>query len=234
MAIRMGLGRRTRKVVRALAPVAALQLIAAQPANARDCQPPEHRRLTNALVVASNSVGPGAINSAVGLLAIVGSAIAAPFSDAIEVPRLRWSRSKLQIVATIADHWYRGGTSLGLFLIEGSDSLERKSEEDYELHLLHEGGHAYQSALLGPLYLPVVGVDYALHGGGNHHFYFMHARDRGGLSRDPERDAFVERWADAIAADGGKQDDLSAAELRALLGCPERDRAAALAGRAEP
>lgn len=63
--------------------------------------------------------------------------------------------------------------SLGLFHLDSNDYTGGSVAA-------HEGGHADQSALLGPLYLPVIGVDYAKN---SHSGSFMEdwADDLGGV-----------------------------------------------------
>ncbi|MBQ1878278.1 MAG: hypothetical protein II161_05610 [Erysipelotrichaceae bacterium] len=54
----------------------------------------------------------------------------------------------------IVTNWHaRGSVSLGLFLFIGD-----YSERLYPKVLLHEYGHSIQSLLLGPLYLPIIGL----------------------------------------------------------------------------
>lgn len=210
------------RCTRALAGLtAALVFGVADAAAATACQVPPERRLPHALVALSNSVGPGIVNTLFGVLAIVGYTVAAPFSEEIDLPRFKLSPTGIQILVIVAENWYDGGTSLGWFVIEGSDLEVHEPAEEYQLHTLHETGHAYQSALLGPLYLPFVGIDYAIHGGGNHTYYFKQRHDRGGFSRHPDDDAWVETWADRFAARGGPTDHLSSEQIAALIGCPD-------------
>jgi len=194
-------------------------LVEGSAARALECEVPTERRLERALVVGSNLVGPGLVNSLAGLTWIVGSFLTAPFSTKVQIPRFRIARSGFQINVTVGNDWYEHATSLGLFLIEGRDLEEYWAEETFNLHLLHEAGHARQSALLGPLYLPFAAVDYAIHRGGNHHVYFRRRKDRGGFSRDPEDEAWIETWADTIAASGGARDQLSSRDIQQLIGC---------------
>lgn len=67
----------------------------------------------------------------------------------------------------IRTHWNRlDGISLGLFIFTANDStpnhLKRiaksQSQQKSEKMAVHEYGHTYQSLLLGPLYLPLVGL----------------------------------------------------------------------------
>ncbi len=53
---------------------------------------------------------------------------------------------------SVVTYWPRGGgVSLGMFVFLGHGSREKRL-------LLHEYGHTVQSLILGPLYLPVVGI----------------------------------------------------------------------------
>lgn len=56
-------------------------------------------------------------------------------------------------------YWKRDkGMSLGLFLFLPESERARIQDGQATFLLKHEYGHAVQSALLGPLYLPVVGL----------------------------------------------------------------------------
>lgn len=206
--------------MRTLRSIVVLALLAqGSAASAMECRVPPHKQLERGLVVGSNLVGPGVVNSLVGLTWIVGSTVAAPFSGKIQLPRFHLARSGFQLNVTIGSDWYRHATSLGIFLIEGSDLEAHWAEENFNLHLLHESGHASQSALLGPLFLPFTALDYAIHRGGNHSVYFRRGAGWGGFSRKPEDDAWIETWADEIAASGGPRDRLSSRDIRRLIGC---------------
>lgn len=52
--------------------------------------------------------------------------------------------------------------SLGLFIFIPDAALERIESGGDPFLLKHEYGHAVQSAILGPLYLPLVGVPSAI------------------------------------------------------------------------
>jgi len=81
---------------------------------------------------------------------------------------------------TAVTRWkYRSSVSLGLFLFV--------SEKGGEKLLAHEYGHAVQSLLLGPLYLPVVGLP-------SLGWAVFHRR----RPAVPYDSFFTERWADRL------------------------------------
>ena len=56
---------------------------------------------------------------------------------------------------TVVTHWkQKGSLGVGMFLFLGAC----RSEEIQKQVLVHEYGHAVQSLLLGPLFLPVMGI----------------------------------------------------------------------------
>lgn len=82
---------------------------------------------------------------------------------------------------------WRGSVSLGRYIV-----LSRRAVlgEGRERALLHEMGHQVQSLMLGPLYLPVVGLPSLA----------WASLRRLGLFRDfGYGDFYTERWADEIA-----------------------------------
>jgi hypothetical protein len=113
----------------------------------------------------------GAINSLVGFGFVVAAAIVSPFTRHVDFPTLRLSSSGSQIYADVSGMLpFRGKISFGIF--------ETDYNAGYRFASAHEAGHATQSALLGPLYLPAALLSYILVGG------------HGG---------FIEEWADAWA-----------------------------------
>lgn len=72
----------------------------------------------------------------------------------------------------IATFWKRPfGISLGMFIFippkarfYNPDKYDLKDEEIRERLLVHEYGHTYQSLILGPLFIPVVGIPSAIWG----------------------------------------------------------------------
>ena len=54
----------------------------------------------------------------------------------------------------VVTRWHvRGSLGVGMFLFVNSDHYDRESGI-----LVHEFGHAVQSAILGPLFLPIMGI----------------------------------------------------------------------------
>lgn len=138
----------------------------------------------HALVIIANLTW-GLPNTLVGLGFIITAAILAPITQGVgavirfsgyeplfmemRLPRLKIARSKMQIYADVCGLGFiPSKMSAGLFELDFCTGHRFASE--------HEGGHAKQSALLGPLYFPAAMLSYALnlgHGG------------------------FIESWADA-------------------------------------
>ena len=87
--------------------------------------------------------------------------------------------------------WGRGGASMGMgmFIFFG-----HRSEADAARLLVHEYGHTIQSILLGPLYLPVIGLPSVLWAGLPR---FVAARREGRVSYF---DFYPERWANFAGA----------------------------------
>ena len=79
----------------------------------------------------------------------------------------------------------RDGISLGLFIF----SPECKQPDGL---VIHEYGHTFQSLLLGPLYLPVIGIPSALWANGRK---YKELRQRYGV---PYSFFFAESWADRL------------------------------------
>ncbi len=112
------------------------------------------RKILNTLIIMSNLTW-GLPNTLVGVTVIAVGAIAAPFSPILDMPRFEKSESGKQIAVNVDNLFmFPSNVSFGLFQLksnmEGADD--------------HEGGHAVQSAILGPFYLPVVVGDYIAEG----------------------------------------------------------------------
>lgn len=79
--------------------------------------------------------------------------------------------------------WQRaGGVSLGLFIFIPKQRAVRRSvspEEVKERLVVHEYGHSVQSLILGPLYLPVIGLPSIIWAGAP---CFCEKRSRGHIS----------------------------------------------------
>lgn len=113
-------------------------------------------KILNTLAVIGNLTW-GLPNTAVGAILSVVSAAVSPFrseeirkSDPFEITRTG-SGKQIGVSSPLIR---RSAVSLGLFQLYSHD---QKSDA-------HEGGHAFQSAILGPLYLPSIGLTYLLHG----------------------------------------------------------------------
>ena len=59
-------------------------------------------------------------------------------------------------VVTVWDRWYKG-LSLGPFVFVSPADSSNPEQADARL-LVHEYGHTVQSLILGPLYLPIIGL----------------------------------------------------------------------------
>jgi hypothetical protein len=84
-----------------------------------------------------------------------------------------------------------GAVSLGLFVF-WSDTGDSVFTLD-ERNRLHEYGHSIQSRILGPLYLPVVGIPSVSRVIYAHRYYRKHGREWTGYYR-----GFPENWADRL------------------------------------
>jgi hypothetical protein len=84
-----------------------------------------------------------------------------------------------------------GAVSLGLFVF-WSDTGDSVFTLD-ERNRLHEYGHTIQSRILGPLYLPVVGIPSVSRVIYAHRYYRKHGREWTGYYR-----GFPENWADRL------------------------------------
>ncbi len=146
---------------------------------------PDHP-LVHLLVITSNLTW-GLVNSLVGLGFIAAGLILAPATRIINTisrmltgyrivynvhwPAIKVAQNRMQLYVDSCGLGYiRSKMSMGLFELDFCTNHRFAS--------MHEGGHAKQSALLGPLYLPAAILSYALvlgHGG------------------------FIEHWADVWA-----------------------------------
>ena len=126
--------------------------------------------LMDALVVIGNLTW-GMVNTAIGLGAVLGTMIISPFTRYVDFPTFAISASEQQIYVDVSGMGpIPGKMSLGLF--------ELDNHSGYYFASGHEAGHAKQSALLGPMYLPMVLLSYAISG---------------------HSGSFMERWADVWA-----------------------------------
>lgn len=99
----------------------------------------------------------GLANTLIGAGTVLVTMAVSPFSDYVDFPSFAISASGMQIYVDVSGIAPFGGKiSLGLFELNNGAGYYFASE--------HEAGHAIQSAILGPLYLPTVLVTYALFG----------------------------------------------------------------------
>lgn len=99
----------------------------------------------------------GMINSIVGVGIIFATAVVSPFTSAVDFPSFSISANGKQIYVNVSGMSpIAGKMSMGIF--ELSNHYSHGSYSD------HEGGHAIQSAVLGPFYLPTVMVSYIIFG----------------------------------------------------------------------
>ena len=128
--------------------------------------------ISKILVTISNLTW-GLVNTVIGAGVVLAAAIISPFTKYVDFPTIRVSSSGQQIYVDVSGLTpVAGKMSLGIF--------ELDNHGGYFFASGHEGGHAKQSALLGPLYLPVVIFSYIIQG---------------------HSGSFMEDWADAWAVD---------------------------------
>lgn len=95
---------------------------------------------------------------------------------------------------SILTKWDRqDGISLGLFIFVPNDKKASKGLQGYYKKIaIHEYGHTIQSLILGPLYLPIIGIVslfWSTHPG------FKRMRQERNL---PYSYCFTEKWADTL------------------------------------
>lgn len=99
----------------------------------------------------------GLVNTLIGAGVVVLTAIISPLSRTVDFPTLKISASGSQIYADVSGMGLmHGKMSLGLFELDNYAGYTAASE--------HEGAHAIQSVIFGPLYLPVVIASYMISG----------------------------------------------------------------------
>lgn len=112
--------------------------------------------ISKVLVTISNLTW-GLVNSVIGAGVVLTAAIVSPFTQYVDFPTIKLSASGQQIYVDVSGLTpVAGKMSLGIF--------ELDNHGGYHFASGHEGGHAKQSALLGPLYLPVVVFSYIIQG----------------------------------------------------------------------
>ena len=128
--------------------------------------------ISKMLVTISNLTW-GLVNSVIGAGVVLTAAIVSPFTTYVDFPTIKLSASGQQLYVDVSGLTpFAGKMSLGIF--------ELDNHGGYYFASGHEGGHAKQSALLGPLYLPVVVFSYVIQG---------------------HSGSFMETWADNWAVD---------------------------------
>ena len=101
----------------------------------------------------------GLVNTMIGASIVVAAMVVSPFTDYVDFPTLRISQSGNQIYADVTGMnplGLAGKMSMGLFELDNGAGESFASE--------HEGGHAIESAVLGPFYLPTVLATYLVFG----------------------------------------------------------------------
>lgn len=87
----------------------------------------------------------------------------------------------------------KASVSLGMFVFVAGEAFSAKANSQMGLRLLvHEYGHSIQSLILGPLYLPVVGLPSLLWA---RLPVFVHARQKNRISYFS---FYTEKWADRL------------------------------------
>lgn len=128
--------------------------------------------ISKILVTISNLTW-GLVNTVIGAGVVLAAAVISPFTKYVDFPTIKISASGQQIYVDVSGLTpVAGKMSLGIFELDNHGGFFFASG--------HEGGHAKQSALLGPLYLPVVIFSYIIQG---------------------HSGSFMEDWADNWAVD---------------------------------
>lgn len=112
--------------------------------------------ITKVLTIIGNLTW-GLANTLIGAGAVLVAMAVSPFSPYVDFPTFALASSGMQIYVDVTGiSPFYGKMSLGLFELDNGTGYYFASE--------HEAGHAIQSAILGPLYLPTVLITYALFG----------------------------------------------------------------------
>lgn len=99
----------------------------------------------------------GLANTIIGAGIVLATIAASPFTPYVDFPSFHLSASGMQIYVDVTGMSpIAGKMSLGLFELDNASGFGYAS--------YHEGGHAIQSAALGPFYLPAVLITYVLSG----------------------------------------------------------------------
>lgn len=99
----------------------------------------------------------GLANTLIGAGIVLATMAVSPFTPYVDFPTFALSSSGMQIYVDVTGMGpLPGKLSMGLFELDNGLGYSYASE--------HEGGHAIQSAILGPLYLPTVLITYLISG----------------------------------------------------------------------
>ena len=105
----------------------------------------------------------GLANTVIGAGVVLVTMAVSPFTPYVDFPTFNIAASGMQIYVDVTGMSpIPGKMSLGLFELDNATWYEFESD--------HEAGHAIQSAILGPFYLPTVIMSYIISG---HHGSFM-------------------------------------------------------------
>ncbi|MBY0469523.1 hypothetical protein K2X30_00030 [bacterium] len=115
-----------------------------------------HNALVKMLVVLGNLTW-GLVNTLIGVTIVVATMVVSPFTEYVDFPSFRVASNGMQIYVNVTGMSpIAGKMSMGLFELDNASG--------YDFASAHEGGHAIQSAILGPFYLPVVLATYLVSG----------------------------------------------------------------------
>lgn len=99
----------------------------------------------------------GMVNTMIGAGVVIAAMAISPFSRYVDFPTFGIAHSGMQIYVDVTGMSpISGKMSLGLFELDNAAGYRFASE--------HEAGHAIQSAILGPFYLPTVLATYIISG----------------------------------------------------------------------
>jgi hypothetical protein len=112
--------------------------------------------LTKILTIIGNLTW-GLANTIIGAGIVLATMAVSPFTPYVDFPTFALSSSGMQIYVDVTGMSpLPGKMSMGLFELDNGTGYHFASE--------HEAGHAIQSAILGPLYLPTVLITYLISG----------------------------------------------------------------------
>lgn len=112
--------------------------------------------ITKVLAIVGNLTW-GLANTVIGAGVVLATIAVSPFTRYVDFPSFHLSESGMQIYVDVSGMSpIPGKMSLGLFELDNASGFGFAS--------YHEGGHAIQSAVLGPFYLPAVLITYVISG----------------------------------------------------------------------